>query len=235
MDGVLFNRSKTTLWQYPAKKSGKDYVIPAGVTSIEDEAFYSCASLESVIIPDSVTSIGGGAFCACTALTSIAIPAGVKTIWGGAFSGCSALASINVAANNSVYRSVDGVLFNKNKTTLLLYPAGKSNTDYTIPNGVTSIGEWAFGDCPALTSITLSANVTDIRSYAFVGCSELTSLTVPASVMNIEDHAFDNCDKLADVYYGGTEPQWDGISIDFYNSCLWDAFVHYNSVPAGRA
>ena len=141
--------------------------IPNNVTSIGVGAFRDCASLTSIAIPDSVTSIGGWAFINCALLTSMIIPNSVTSIGDEAFSGCSSLTSVDVAAGNPNYISENGVLFNKAKTELIQYPAGKLDTSYTIPNSVTSISEGAFEDCAALTSITIPDSVTSIDNYAF--------------------------------------------------------------------
>ena len=113
------------------------------VTSIGTQAFGSCASLTSITIPDGVTSIGEGAFGRCSSLTSITIPESVTRIEDYAFLDCTSLTSLLVDTGNPNYISVDGVLFNKSMTSLLVYPAGKAGT-YTIPDGVTSIGDYAF-------------------------------------------------------------------------------------------
>src|SRR5690349_15059124 len=109
-------------------------------------------------IPNSVTSIGDYAFWACTNLTSVTIPNSVTSIGSEAFHGCTSLSAITVEALNSVYSSVDGVLFNKSQTTLLQYPGGKAGS-YTIPNTVTSFA-WAFTGCTSLTSVTIGNSVT---------------------------------------------------------------------------
>jgi len=172
--------------------------IPNSVTSIGDGAFYCCRSLTSLTIPNSVTSIGNFAFFCCTGLTSVTIPNSVTSIGDGAFSGCSCLTSINVASDNSNYCSVDGVLFNKDKTTLIQYPGAKQGA-YTIPNSVTSIGDWAFYYCSGLTSVTIPNSVTSIGNSAFSGCSGLQSIKIPNSVTSIGAWAFSDCTGLTSV------------------------------------
>ena len=198
------------------------------VTSIGAGAFYGCTGLTSITIPDSVTSIGDGTFEDCTGLTSITIPNSVESIGSDAFAGCSSLTSINVARGNNYYSGNNGVLFNKKKTELIRYPEGKSQTSYTIPNSVTSIGEMAFLCCRSLTSITIPDSVTSIGYGTFADCTGLTSITIPNSVTSIEDAAFDGCASLKDVYYTGSKDEWKAISIGEYNGCLLNATTHYN-------
>ena len=131
--------------------------IGNSVTSIGEAAFAICSSLTSVTIPNSVTSIGNDAFSGCSGLTSMTIPNSVTSIGEGAFSECSGLTSINVETSNLNYCSVEGVLFNKDKTELIQYPIGNSRTEYVISNSVTSIGEDAFAWCSGLTSVTIEA------------------------------------------------------------------------------
>ena len=130
-------------------------------------------------IPNSVTSIGYWAFYECTGLTSIEIPNSVTSIGYDAFERCTGLTSINVASDNPNYCSVNGVLFNKNRTMLISYPGGKQGV-YSIPNSVTSIGEGAFCECYGLTSVTIPGSVTGIGDGAFYECSGLTSITCEA-------------------------------------------------------
>lgn len=134
--------------------------IPDGVTRIGKDAFGGCDALKSITIPDSVISIGDKVFAGCTTLENITIPNGVINIENYAFAGCNSLQSINVSEGNSNYLSCGGVLFDKSKSVLIKYPEGEKDTSYIIPDGVTSIGDFAFMYCISLKSITIPENVT---------------------------------------------------------------------------
>jgi hypothetical protein len=162
--------------------------IPNSVTTIERSAFSNCTSLTSVTIPNSVTSIGESAFSSCSSLTSVTIPNSVTSIGEYPFRGCTSLTAINVDAGNTAYSSQDGVVYNKAKTTLFMFPAGKTGA-FTIPTSVTSIGENAFGWCEGLTSVTIPDSVTSIGDWAFTGCRNLTSVTFVVG-SNISDSNF---------------------------------------------
>lgn len=175
--------------------------IPAGVTSIGQNTFSNCTSLQSINIPVGVISIGVGAFSGCSSLISIDIPNGVTNIESNTFQNCSALQSIeipasvtyineysafqdctsliaiNVAGDNPNYSSEDGILFNKDKTEIILYPLGKSNT-YQIPLAVTTIGNNTFSNNSTLETIEISANVTSIGGSAFFNCTSLTTVII---------------------------------------------------------
>ncbi|MCD8128722.1 MAG: leucine-rich repeat protein, partial [Oscillospiraceae bacterium] len=250
-DGILFAKNMTELIYYPAGKTEAFYAIPDGVSIIGDYAFFSCDSLTNVTIPSGVTYIGYAAFAYCHYLESMTIPDSVTYIGERVFGWCSCLTEILVSTENMVYGSVDGVLFNKNETELICYPAGKG-TSYAIPNSVITIGNWAFEGRTNLTSITIPNSVTSIGKYAFWGCNGLTSVTIPASVTSIDDWAFidcknltsitllnaitsigwgafSGCTSLTDVYYSGSEAEWNEIEISSNNDYLISATIHYNS------
>ncbi|MBD5233491.1 MAG: leucine-rich repeat protein, partial [Bacteroidales bacterium] len=172
--------------------------IQYSVTSIGFEAFRG-SGITSITIPKTVTSIKNYAFWDCTELTSITIPCSVTSIGERVFFGCINLTNIEVDENNSQYCSVDGVLFNKEKTEIFTFPAGSKVSEYVIPNSVTSIGNYAFIGCSELTSITIPNSVTAIGYAAFGICKGLTSIIIPNSVTSIDEWAFAYCEGLTSV------------------------------------
>ena len=191
--------------------------IPSGLISIGDYAFWNCTGLTSITIQNGVTSIGTGAFWNCTGLTSITIPSSVTSIGVNVFYNCTGLTDITVDSSNPSFCSESGVLFNKDKTTLIYYPLGKTGS-YTIPDGVTAIGDYAFYYCSRLTSVTIPSSVTSIGESAFRHCTGLTSITIPNSVTSIVNLAFWDCDSLTIVYIpSGVNfvPDESGLTGDF--------------------
>lgn len=148
-----------------------------------------------------VTSIGNNAFAYCALLTGITIPDSVTKISDNAFNQCTGLTTFTVGEGNPNYSVVDGILFNKDQSKLLQYPAGKAG-GYSIPSHVTGIGSNAFYFSAGLASVTFSNSVTSIGPRAFANCSGLTSVTIPNSVTNIGQSAFANCAGLTSVKIG---------------------------------
>ena len=177
----------------------KNITIPNSVMIIGSQAFEGCTSLRSITISDSVTEIGWGTFWGCKNLTSITIPNSVTSIGRSAFFGCKSLTTIDVATGNQNYVSENGVLYDKDKTDLICYPAGKKDKTYSILDGVTSIDYYAFSGCTSLTNITIPDGVTSIPMDTFNGCTSLISITIPNSVTYIGSFAFCDCTSLTNI------------------------------------
>ena len=161
--------------------------MPDSVVYIGRSAFYNCTSLKSITIPDGVKEIGYAAFSECAGLVSVKIPDNVMQIGDSAFINCANLTKIDVTAGNKYYSSANGVLFDKNKSEIICYPAGIKNVGYSIPDGVTVIRDRAFNKCISLNSITIPKSVQDIETYSFFGCTSLEAINVAASNKNYAD------------------------------------------------
>jgi uncharacterized protein YjdB len=171
----------------------KTVVLEQGVTGIGKNAFADLHNLTSVAIPGSVTGIGAFAFSNCSRLKGVTIPGSVTSIGEGSFGYCSNLSFMTVETGNAFFVSVDSVLFNKNKTALIQYPAGKYGSYYEIPGSVTGIEGYAFAACRSLDSVIIPGSVTDIGESAFVDCSGLKNVTVGWEIpLYIPDHSFVN-------------------------------------------
>ncbi len=214
-DGVLFNKEKTELIQYPKGKLKSTYAIPDGVTSIGGCAFGGCSRLASVTIPESVTSIGDWAFSDCISLTSITIPDSVTSIGKGAFENCDSLTSINVASDNRYYSDENGVLFNKEKTELIRYPGVKSEDAYTIPDSVEKICRGAFHQCERLKDIVFNKSLKEIDYRAFSG-SGITDINISPCVSELEIsyEAFAECAELKSAVIRLEKPIGSRINIE---------------------
>ncbi|MBN2702626.1 MAG: leucine-rich repeat domain-containing protein [Pontiellaceae bacterium] len=218
--------------------------IGNSVTSIGSNAFSGCTSLASVEIGNRVTSIGYEAFSGCTSLASVEIGNSVTSIVA-AFRYCTSLASFDVDGANPSFSSQDGVLFNKDQSMLIQYPAGKTADSYiipdsvisisyaafawstrltslSIPDGVTSIGYYAFQRCSSLASVEIGNSVTSIGDNAFERCSNLSSISIPDSVTSIGYYAFKGCSSLASIFFTGDVPSLSsGVFSGTYNATVY--------------
>ncbi len=219
IDSNLYSKDEKNLIRYAAGKNATSFVIPHSVTTIGDYAFYHCFDLASIIIPDSVEIIGSSAFSDCDSLTSLIIPDSVKSIGRSAFDSCEILASV-VIPDSVTYIGEDAFNHCENLTNVV------------IGDSVTSIGNYAFYYCSSLTSVVIPDSVTFIGKGAFQYCSNLQSVVIPDSVTSIDSYAFSDCVSLTDVYYTGTEEEWNQIKIsNSGNEYLTNATIHFNYVP----
>ena len=206
--------------------------LPESLTSIGAGAFGSCFDLKNVSIPNAVTSIGSSAFSYCIALTSITIPASVANIGVAPFRYCWALTEIRADENNAAYCNDEyGILFNKDKTELIEAPENAALEDYTIPQSVTYIKDYAFFCCKALKCFTIPASVANIDERAFLSCDNLKSVVFEGDAPSVGSEAFYTRDELTSeysiipgltLYYiegkeGWTTPEWNG-----YPTATWD-------------
>ena len=167
------------------------------VVNITGDAFVGCASITSISIPNTVKSIPNYAFSNCSGLTYVSVPNSISSLPGNAFLNCYSLTNITVDPTSVFYRSIDGVVFNKNATTLVRCPPGLGGS-YSIPVGVTRVEGEAFYSCIRLESIILPWTVTSIGSWAFAHCS-FSSIIIPNSVTSFGLSAFRQCENLVSI------------------------------------
>ncbi|MGN0179062.1 MAG: leucine-rich repeat protein, partial [Monoglobaceae bacterium] len=249
-DGVLFNKDKTMLIQYPNGNIRTNYSIPIGVTKISNGAFDNCLHLETITIPDGVTEIGDNAFRSC-GIVDVAMPNSVTKIGSYAFAWCYNLENLKIS---------DGAITIGDSA----FYACDSLTDVEIPNSVSDIGREAFGNCDKLKTINIDSDnavyssvngvllnkegtkliqypsgnlqseyivpyeVEIIEARSFYDCDGLTSIIISNNMTNIGSYAFYHCDSLTDVYYSGTAKEWEAITIASNNDPLLKATIHYD-------
>ena len=221
--------------------------LPDGLTTIGSNAFFNCTLLTGITIPNTVTSIGIAAFRYsglttasigngvtsigeeafqdCSSLATVSIGSGLTTIGNNAFYACWALTQFNVDEANEAYCSDGGVLFNKDKTTLLQYPVGKTETDYAVPTGVTSIAEYAFAWCRNLTKISLPESLESIGKMAFCECTALTEMTVLATTPpTVGSWAFNSVRRTIPVYVPAAS------LADYQTADVWSEFTNLQAI-----
>ncbi len=179
-------------------------------------AFLDCIALEAIIIPDEVESIELSAFSGCKALNQVHLGAALRKIWNFAFWDCASLAQITVNAENPNFDAVDHVLFNKQHSELLLYPAARSGANYQVPQSVTAIGREAFCANRELNEVTLQEGLKSIGIGAFAGCTALSTVNFPASLELLADEAFRGT-ALQSVELGG---ELETIGAHAFDSCF---------------
>lgn len=186
IDGVLFNKEKTTLISYPINKPGENYSVPDTVETIGEFAFSYNKNLVSIDIPDGVTSIEQYAFKESEALKDVALPVGITSIKSSLFYNCTALENVTIPYG---VESIDYAAFE--------FCSSLKNVE--IPDSVTSIDSYVFKGCTSLESIVLPEGVTEIKSHLFDGCSSLKCAPITDSIKTIGQSAFMDCTSLKSV------------------------------------
>ena len=177
--------------------------IPETVTKIDDLVFNGCINMTEISLKEGLKKIGKSAFKNCRSLAKVELPASVTSISDAPFRGCEAMKSIRVAPRNKYYKSepnkregTDHVLFNKNKSVIIAYPASSREVQYDIPDSVMVISDWSFCECKKLNRITIPDSVHSIGEGAFCNCILLDEVEIPDSVEKIDDCAFRGCTSL---------------------------------------
>jgi hypothetical protein len=198
-----------------------------GFSSSKTSTYYFPANLKSVTING--TSIRAYAFSNCSNFTSITFAESVTSISNTAFQGCTGITSLTVDTNNPKYHSAGNCLIETESKTLL---AGCMNSVIPVDGSVTSIGDGAFEGCHPLTSIVIPDGVTSIGDDGFYACQRLTAIVIPDSVTSFGISVFGSCAKLTDIYYTGTEAEWEAITKGSdWDSGTPDYTLHFNYVP----
>lgn len=278
MSGISLPDSLRSLGEYAFNycRSLTMVTIPSGMTRIEEGTFLGCKKLETVNLHNNVTYIGSyafeqcaftsftmpsnlahisyAAFYACNKIRTFTIPASVTCIENAVFDACESLTEINVDGANSEYSSQDGILFNKNKTKMLLYPMGKHSTSYTVPetvkelgygafhfnkyiqsvtlpDGLTAIDERVFEQATNLASINFPSTLKSIGEYSFYACTSLDSINISNGTTFIGQLAFYNCSNLSDITVPDSVIE---VKIDAFDNTAWFANQPDGLVYAGK-
>jgi len=208
VDGVLCNNNGTRLITYPVGRT--DVVIPESIQTIGSRAFFACNKITSITIPKYITKLEHGPIDSCKNLEEVII-VGDADFDYSIFDSCDKVASIK-AVDSTKYTSIDGILYNKDVTTLIRCPTVIDSI--IIPNTVKTVGEGAFYECEKLKEVIIPEGVTNIGDYAFDLCYGLRNITIPKDVQSIGNWAFYGCSKMEHVYYAGTQEQWEAIVKD---------------------
>ena len=263
-DGVLYNKSQTTLLAYPVGSPRLSYDIlpttqtviskafesckaleylniPSGLTTTGEYAFARCTNLKRVFVPNTWTSMGSYAFGFCESLTDVTIEDGLKVLGVSAFESCSSLAEIELVESLTTIKEE-------------AFRACSSLTKLRIPNSVTSIGGWTFYLCKNLTSINIPPGVTEIPSSMLRSCNSLREVTIPAGVTSIGTYAFQGTPLTVLNCLAETPPTVadnNSFNYSMFNNCtvcvppssveayrsapIWSSFATFKGIFAGDA
>ena len=219
----------------------KKLVVESGVTSIYDNTFDDCYNMESLTIADTVTYIGDGAFEDCKKLREVYLPDSITELGSDVFNNCISLESVNIPSRITTIPSdafscccFSSIVIPDTVTNIGngAFDAVSELSSITLPDGLTWMGEFAFSSTD-LESIRIPDGMTEIAQNAFMSCDKLKTVILPKSITDIGWNAFAGCSSIRDVYFAGSEEEWDAIEVGLYNQQLLNATIHYNSTGPG--
>ncbi|MBR6407942.1 MAG: leucine-rich repeat domain-containing protein [Clostridia bacterium] len=225
---ILGNVKSIGRYAFFGCNSLENFSIPGTVKTIDEYAFSGCACFKDVDMPESVTSIGASAFSG-TSIESVSIHAGAVSIGAHAFRGCPNLAEITVDDDNPNYSSLDGVLYNKDRTVLMQYPGGKASAEFTVPDTVNTLDNYSFASISNPSRVVIPDNVTVIGQYAFYYNAGVKSVSLPTGLTEIRQYQFYNCTNLSDINIP------DGVAVIgsyAFNKCAFPRIVIPDSVTS---
>lgn len=239
---LIFSKDKTVITHAIDSYRNKHVKIPNGVKVVGKEAFMKCTRIKSVDMPDSVITVSKHAFDSCSSLEhirlskniielgeccfrkskiqEITLPSSLKYIGVDAFLMCSNLVSFQVDNENKNFESINHVLFNKNRKTLIAYPLNCKQKSYTIPTNVSKIGTCAFMDAIHLNEIKFSNTVVEIGAYAFADCTNLHIIMWSKQLQRIKRNAFQNCTKISTLKFPESLVQIDKCAFEFCDNLI---------------
>ena len=193
VDGVLFSADGKTLYRYPPGRDEAEYAVPDGVETLGEYSFTDSLKLTTVALPASLTNVANFAFPLC-----------------------SSLSRLTVSPDNPRFRSVDGIVFSADGKTLYLYPPGRDEAEYVVPDGVETIADYAFAHCYALTNIALPNSLRRIGAEAFGFCAELKKIAIPDGLETVGLWAFLGCRALRTLRFGAALRE---IGLNAFEEC----------------
>lgn len=225
IDGNLYTKDGSRLIHYSAGNDRTEFRVPDGVTTISSFAFFGNKNLTKITLPDSVKTIERNAFYNCRALTEINLPEGLESVGEYSFIGCDSLTSVVIPSTASILDKV--------------FSECDNLSSVTISHGVDKIGNYAFDNCTALESIYIPATVKSIGRRAFSGCTGLSYAVIEKGVEFIGCDAFHRCGNLTDIYFTGSEEEWNSVVIEedraygdyVPNDYLSHVTIHFNYNP----
>lgn len=198
-DNILYDKAGKYLYYFPQGSSKTQVKLPEGVEVIEKAAFYNCKNIENITLPQTLWKIDDMALWGCEKIKKLALTSKISSIGSRVFRDCKALEEITVVSENTYFKSVDGILYEKNKYfRMIVCPAMKQGV-VTVADGMYEIGSEAFHDCKYVTEVRMPESLEAINTSAFEGCSALEKIELPDNIDEIGMYAFEDCTSLKSV------------------------------------